>query len=379
MYLYQRTSRYFAQTADDIKELAEEELQTLGAEETRLVYRGIHFKASAQDLYRINFHTRLVNRVLAPLVSFKCHSDRYLYNKALELRWQDFLNTSQTFAVDATVNHSIVKHSKFAALRLKDAVVDYFRERDGKRPSVDTRDPTVRINLHIDNNEATISLDTSGGSLHRRGYRQKSVEAPMGETLAAAIIRSTGWQADSPLHDPFCGSGTLLCEAYMHACRIPAGNLRNRFGFENLPDFDRAPWEQVRAQGRKAIAPIEEGMIAGSDLSNQAVDSARHNCSLIDEHNAVKLRQCDVFDIDSLAGKTIICNPPYGIRLHKHANLSDFYKKFGDFLKQRCQGATAYIYFGERKYIKNIGLRSSWKKPLSNGGLDGRLVKYELY
>lgn len=378
-YDYQKTNRYFAQVADDIKDIAEEELQSLGAVETRQAYRGIYLTANPKVLYSINFHSRLINRVLAPLIFFDCHSDRYLYKRASEVQWEDFLNPSQTFAVFATVQHSSIRHSKFAALRLKDAVVDYFRTRTGERPSIDTRDPDLWINLYIDKNQATISLDTSGGSLHRRGYRNKSVQAPMVETLAAAIIKFSGWDGRLPLYDPFCGSGTLLCEGYMHASHTPSAILRRKFGFEKLPDFDSLLWNQVKNEGMQKITPIPKGFIAGSDISLEAIKSSIHNCSLIDKENVIEIEQHDVFNIENIQGKTIFCNPPYGIRTGKGMDLCSFYKRFGDFLKQRCSGSTAYIYFGERKYIKNIGLKPSWKKPLSNGGLDGRLAMYELY
>jgi putative N6-adenine-specific DNA methylase len=378
-YDYQKTNRYFAQVADDITDIAEAELQSLGAEKTRQAYRGIYFTATPKTLYEINFHSRLINRVLAPLMSFTCHSDRYLYKRASEIQWEDFLNPSQTFAVFATVPHSAIRHSKFAALRLKDAIVDYFRTRTGKRPSIDTRHPDLWINLHIEKNQATISLDTSGGSLHRRGYRYKSVRAPMVETLAAAIIKFSGWDGGLPLYDPFCGSGTLLCEGYMHASHTPSAILRVTFGFERLPDFDSSLWRQVKNEGIQKITPIPKGFIAGSDISLEAIKSSIHNCALIDKKNVIEIEQHDVFNIKKIQGKTILCNPPYGIRTGTGLDLGRFYKRLGDFLKQRCRGSTAFIYFGERKYIKTIGLKPTWKKPLSNGGLDGRLAMYELY
>lgn len=379
MYLYQQNNRYFAQVADDIKDIAEEELQSLGATETKPAYRGIYFSADPKALYTINFHSRLINRVLAPLISFNCHSDRYLYKKSSEVRWEDFLDTSQTFAVFATVSHSAIRHSQFAALRLKDAVVDRFRTRTGDRPAINRKDPDVWINLHIQNNEAIISLDTSGGSLHRRGYRKKTVQAPMVETLAAAIIRYSGWDGSVPLTDPFCGSGTLLCEGYMRASRTPAALLRTKFGFQRLPDFDSILWTQVKKAGIQKIIPLSKQVISGSDISSEAIASSRHNCAVIDKENVITMTQQDVFTIEKIEGHTIVCNPPYGIRMDKHVDLGGFYKRFGDFLKQRCRGSTAYIYFGERKYIKNLGLKPSWKKPLSSGGLDGRLAMYELY
>lgn len=379
MYLYQKTDRYFVQVADDLKEIAEEELLSLGARDISPTYRGIYFSADKKTLYTINYHSRLINRVLAPLLSFDCHSDQALYKKAAQIQWQDFLNSDQTFAIFATVTHSAIKHSKFAALRLKDAIVDSFRNRTGQRPSIDTKKPHVWFNLYIANNKATISLDTSGGSLHKRGYRRSSIEAPMVETLAAAIIKYSGWDGTTPLHDPFCGSGTLLCEAYLKASQTPSASLRRRFGFENLPDFNPVIWRTVKKEGMGKIHTVARGLISGSDRSLVAVRTAIQNCAAIAPKNVIKIAQQDIFSIESLAGKTIVCNPPYGIRMGKDTDLYGFYKKLGDFLKQRCRGSNAFIYFGQREYIKNIGLKPSWKKPLSAGGLDGRLVKYELY
>jgi putative N6-adenine-specific DNA methylase len=378
-YIYQNTKRYFAQAADDIKDLAMEELVSLGATQPSPAYRGIYFSADPKVLYTVNYHSRLINHVLAPLASFDCYSDQVLYKKSSQIHWEDFLGTSQTFAVYATVSHSSITHSKFAALRLKDAVVDYFRERTGVRPSIDTRNPDVWLNLHIENNKATISLDTSGGSLHRRGYRKEAVQAPMIETLAASIIKYTEWDGHTPLYDPFCGSGTLLCEAYMYATHTPSAILRGKFGFEMLPDFDLALWQQVKLDGLKNITKIPKGLIAGSDSAFEAVRFSMDNCSMIDKDKVILIEQRDVFNIEQIEGKVIVCNPPYGIRMGKSTDLDSFYKNFGDFLKQRCHGSTAFIYFGEREFIKNIGLKTSWKIPLSSGGLDGRLVKYELY
>jgi putative N6-adenine-specific DNA methylase len=379
MFEYQKTGRYFAQVSDDIKDIAEEELLSLGARETRPGYRVISFAADHEALYAVNFHSRLISRVLAPLISFDCHSDKYLYNRALQIRWDNFLDTSMTFAIFASVSNSSITHSRFAALRLKDAIVDYFHKAVGERPSIDTENPDVWFNLYINNDRAVISLDTSGGSLHRRGYRVKSVQAPMIETLAAAIIHHSGWDGSVPLYDPFCGSGTLLCEAYMRQSNTPAGILRARFGFERMPDFNDLLWHKVKRGGMKRVNPVPGEMIHGSDISSEAVKASIHNCSLIGAEKVIRIERKDVFDIDKIRNKVIVCNPPYGIRIAKAEELGAFYKRYGDFLKKRCVGSSVYIYFGERKYIKEIGLKPSWKRPLSNGGLDGRLVKFELY
>ena len=378
-YNYQKSNRYFAQCAEDIKDIVEDELLSFGAAEISEGYKGVYFNAGLEALYRVNYNTALINRVLAPLFSFDCHSENYLYKTAYDIEWENLFDINKTFAVFASVQQSAVNHSKFAALKLKDAIVDRFRDRTGKRPSVDTRNPDLWLNLHILNNHAVISLDTSGGSLHRRGYRKESVEAPMIETLAASIIKISGWKGEQPLYDPFCGSGTLLCEAYLHLTETPPALLRDKFGFEILPDFDKKIWNRVKNESKKKIKKIDEGFIAGSDAAKLAVKNAAINCKQIDRHNKISLRQTNIFDIKELKDTTIVCNPPYGIRMKKNADLSDFYKSFGDFLKQRCTGSKAYVYFGDRAYLKKIGLKAKWKRPLQNGGLDGRLAKFELY
>ena len=379
MYEYQQSGRYFAQLADDIKDIAEIELLELGAVDTSHSYRGVYFNADQESIYRINLHSRLINRVLAPLKTFDCHSDNYLYKVGKQIRWEDFLNSEQTLAVFASVTQSNINHSKFAALRLKDAIVDYFRERDGKRPSIDRRNPDLWLNVHIEKNVAIISVDTSGGSLHRRGYRVETIQAPMNETLAASIIRYTKWDGQTPIYDPLCGSGTLLCEAYLAATKTPSANLRSKFGFERLPDFDVELWAKVKKVADNKIIPLSNNLIYGSDIDSRVVAIAQKNSAVIDSDTQIQIIQKDIFEIEKLEDATIVCNPPYGIRMEKKKDLNTFYKDIGDFLKQRCTNSTAYIYFGDRKYIKEIGLRSSKKWILSNGGLDGRLVKYMMY
>ncbi len=379
MYEYQQSGRYFAQAADDIKDIVEAELLELGAIEISPSYRGIYFNADQESLYRINLHSRLINRILAPLKTFKCHSDKYLYQVGQQIHWEDFLSPEQTLAIFANVAQSNISHSKYAALRLKDAIVDYFRERDGKRPSIDTRNPDLSLNLFIDKNVAIISVDTSGGSLHRRGYRLETTQAPMSETLAASIIRYSEWDGKTPLYDPLCGSGTLLSEAYLAATKTPSANLRNKFGFERLPDFDAGLWVKVKEDANNKVKSIGSNLIQGSDLDLKVITVAKKNSAVIDPAEQIKFIQKDIFEIEKLENTTIVCNPPYGIRMEKRKDLSTFYKDIGDFLKQRCTNSTAFIYFGDRKYIKQVGLRSSKKWILSNGGLDGRLVKYVMY
>jgi len=379
VYQYQKDGRYFAQIADSLKEAGARELVEFGADDVRLEFSGIHFKAEKSTLYRINYLTRLLSRCLAPLISFACPDTDTLYQKAKQIRWEDFFGRGSTFAVSANVSDSAITHSKYAALRLKDAVADYFKDNTGRRPDVSVRNPDIQLNLHIRKNGAVISLDTSGSALHRRGYRKQTVAAPMQETVAAAIIRFIQWDGTVPLYDPMCGSGTLLCEALMAYSHIPAGVFRSRFGFISLPDFDGAAWQQVKKEADGQIRELPPGMIAGSDVSAEAVGAARTNLMELNFGSNVSVERADFRELPAVEGQVIVANPPYGIRMGGDEDLDPFYKALGDFLKQQCKGSTAYIYFGERKYIKKIGLKASWKKPITAGGLDGRLVKYEMY
>jgi putative N6-adenine-specific DNA methylase len=379
MYLYQKTNRYFAQIAPGLEDLGAEELTEKAAGEVRTAYGGVYFRAEKAALYRINYTCRIITRVLAPLSQFRCPDDGALYENAKRIRWSDFFGVENTFAVFSTVSNSKINHSQFASLRLKDAVADCFREKEGKRPNVDPLVPDVWINLHIENDVATVSLDTSGGSLHRRGYRKETVEAPMQETIAAAVIRMTGWDGSTPLYDPLAGSGTLLCEALMHFSRIPSGFLRKRFGFAFLPDFAPDIWESEKEKADRQIRALPERLIGGSDVSDQAVAAMRSNLARLPGGESVGCALRDFKEIPELENRTIVTNPPYGIRLEAGADLDPFYRGLGDFLKQRCRGSNAYIYFGNRRWIKSLGLKPSWKKPIPMGGLDGRLVKYALY
>jgi putative N6-adenine-specific DNA methylase len=379
MYQYQKSGRYFAQIADGAEQLGGQELEELGAEEIQPMYRGIYFCADRVKLYRINYTARLITRILAPLITFDCHSTKYLQKTARSIRWEDFLHLPQTFAISANVSNSKIRHSQYAALCLKDVIVDNFRRDYGQRPDIDTINPDLWINLHIRNNRATISIDTSGGSLHRRGYRVETVEAPMQETVAAAIIRLTRWDGSTKLYDPMCGSGTLVAEALMACCRVPAGHLRKRFGFENLPDYDSDLWQSVKTNADSLIRGLPDGLISGGDLSEQAVSAAKMNLARLPSGERVSLERADFRDIRELKNAVIVSNPPYGLRLKGQRDPGAIYKSLGDFLKQRCQGSTAYIYFGNREMIGTVGLRPSWKKPLANGGLDGRVVKFEIY
>lgn len=378
-YLYEKESRYFAQVAETVKDLAITELKELGAHGISPVFRGIWFSASKKNFYRIVYFSRLLSRVLAPLVSFECHDKDDLYKAAKKIRWEEFLTPKKTFSIVANVSESEITHSNFAGLRIKDAIADYFRDRTNKRPNVDAKEPYIIINLHIHRNVATLSIDASGGSLHKRGYREESVSAPMQETIAAAIIRLSEWDGAVPLYDPMCGSGTLLCEALMAYSRIPAQVFRTQFGFERLPDFNAVLWEQIKKECRDNFRELKANMISGSDVSDHSVNAARTNIMGLHFGSEITVELKDFREIEAIKNSVIVTNPPYGIRMGKDQNLNQFYKDLGLFFKSRCRQSTAFVYFGEPKYIKKVPLSPAWKRPLEIGGLDGKLVKYDLY
>jgi putative N6-adenine-specific DNA methylase len=379
MFEYQITGRFFAQVAEKMEELGAAELKEFGVKEIRPAYRGIWFKTDLEHVYRINYRSRLISRVLAPLLTFDCHSTKYLMKTASKIKWETLLSLQQTFAIFATVSNSKITHSQYASLVLKDAIADYFREHFGERPNIDKENPDVWINLHINGNKAHISLDTSGGSLHKRFYRTETVSAPMQETLAAAIIRLSGWDGSTNFYDPMCGSGTLLTEAMMHYCRIPAAFKREKFGFEHLPDFEPEIWQKIKDDGLRLHRELPKKLISGSDIDGHVVYAARKNINAYKQGQKVEIQQADFRDLAEMRDYTIVCNPPYGIRMGEEKELPEFYQSLGDFLKQKCQGSTAYIYCGNRDLIKSIGLKPNAKIPLINGKLDGRLVKIEVY
>ena len=378
-FQYQRTATYFGQVANGLEEMAANEISSLGASNIKQRFRGLSFKADLESIYKINYASRFLTRVLAPLISFDCHSTKYLYKTAMDIPWEELFAPDQTFAIFSQVSNSTITHSKYASLKLKDAIVDRFRDKIRRRPNVDSKYPDIWFNLHIENNRAVISLDTSGGSLHRRGYRLDTVEAPMQETLAAAVVQLTEWDGSQTFIDPMCGSGTIPAEAFMSLSKLPSGYFRKSFGFHKMPDFSKGLWTKVRKELDGAFDPPAEIPIQASDVDPSALRVAKRNLSHLPRGSEIYTHRKDYSEITVPQGAMLVMNPPYGIRLQTGEDLGPFYKEVGDWLKQKCQGSEAYIYFGERKYLKNIGLRPEWKKPLMNGGLDGRLAKFVMY
>ncbi len=378
MYEY-KTNGFFAQVTGKMEELCEQELIEFGATETKTAYKGVFFKSDISTLYKINYMSRFLSRVLAPLITFPCKNTDILIKKARQISWEDFLSIKKTFAISGSVSNSRISNSLYASQCLKDGIADYFRHKYDKRPDVEVVNPDVRFNLHIDKDMAVISLDTSGESLHKRGYRLMAGEAPMQETLAAAIIRLSKWNGENPLWDPMCGSGTILCEALMYYCRIPAQKLRKKFGFFNMPEFNQTEWNKVKEEYDSKIRPLMKNIIRGSDKSQEAIKVAKENLSHLPYFDSVELSCRSFQQVKEFKDGTLITNPPYGIRLGEIVEVQALYKELGDFLKTNCTGTSAFIYTGNPALRKYIGLKTTRRIHLDNGKLEGVLLKIDSY
>lgn len=376
MFEYIKTGKYFAQIAGGLEAHAKEELIDLGAEVIQEVPRGIRFACDKATLYKIIYKARLIQRVLAPLISLDCHSEKYLYNQLHKnVDWTSLFNLDETFSIVSNVSDSKIDNSLYAGQVMKDAICDQFRDKFDARPSFSTKDADISFSLHIRKNLATVSFDVAGKSLHKRNYRQGVNIAPMQETLAAAVIKLTEWQGETVLTDIMCGSGTLLIEALMRYCNIPAGYLRDDSGIFYLPDFEEELWLQVKAQLNSEITDLPDGLICGSDVSSKSVSYARKALDLLPSGDKVHLKVSRFQDLPLEENRTIVCNPPYGIRMGNLDRTEELYKEIGDFLKQKCPHSVAYILCGSAELVPKLRLRAHWKKSLKNGNLDTKLAK----
>jgi putative N6-adenine-specific DNA methylase len=314
-------------------------------------------------------------------VQFKCFDQRSLYKGASEIDWTAFIRRNQTFAIDANVHHRELRNSLFAAQVVKDVICDQMRQKIGSRPSVDVQNPDVQINLFIQNNRATISFDTSGAPLHKRGYRQESVEAPIQETLAAAILRLAHYQGDAILWDPCCGSGTLLIEAALIATGTCPGYLRKQWGFMHHPQYDQIEWLKVRNQLDSKRRPLMAERLFGIDLNKNAVRASKINLKAAGFHNEVSIINADFKEYEpSPAPTLVVTNPPHGKRLEEVDGLRPLYRALGDFMKRKCvKPSLGYIFTGNLELAKEVGLAAKRRYPLNNGGVDSRLLEFEIY
>ena len=371
--------RYFATCGRGIEPVLTEELQSIGAAEIKPGRGGVHFAGGLALLYRANLWLRTAIRVLKPILEAPVTTPDDLYEVVRSIDWTQYMTPDHTLAVDCNVRDSQITHSKYAALRTKDAICDQFVERCGRRPSVNVEEPMVGLNLHIYRNQATLSLESSGESLHKRGYRTILSKAPLNEALAAALVLLTGWRGDRPFLDPMCGSGTLPIEACWIATQRPPGLTRRRFGFQGWLDFDVRLWTEVRDEARRNVRKTLEFPIQGYDNRRDSISFSEGNAKAAGVGHLLRFERKDLSEFPAPAGSpgVFICNPPYGERIGEEKDLIGLYKLLGQILRERCQGWTAFVFTGNARLARQIGIEPAAETPLFNGKIPCRLLKFE--
>ncbi len=365
-------------TSFGLENVLAQELKSLGITELEIGNRVVTFYGDKTLLYQCNLWLRTANRIIVPIRQFHIKNQDDLYHKVKNMLWEDIFDINQTFAIDSTVFSKLFNHTKYAAFKTKDAIVDRFRDKFGKRPNVDTQDPDIRINLHIDqNNQCTISLDSSGNPLFKRGYRDSRSIAPIKEDLAAGLILLSGWDKKSTFLDLFCGSGTLLIEATMIAHNIAPNLKREEFGFFNWKNFDKQLFNKVKEEAIEQEVNFDKKII-GIDIDGRVMGMCRANIHSAGLTDKIELHKKDFKDFKAPTEKGIIVsNPPYGERIGE--KVDDLYKAFGDTLKTQYSGWNAWIISSNEEALKNVGLKPSQKIKLFNGSLECKFMKYEMY
>lgn len=389
--------KYFATTAKGIEPVTAQELKQLGASNVEESFGGVYFEGDTEILYRVNLWSRTATRILVPLREFAAKTPEMLYDQVRRIKWENYLDPTRTFAVDCTIAGAKslgkpgrrepveplterLNHSRYAALKIKDAIVDQLRFKQGERPNVDVERPDIRVNAYLSGGRCTISLDASGTSLHERGYRLDGARAPLKENLAAAIILMTGWDGKTPLIDPMCGSGTLVIEAALIARDIAPGLFRSEFGFFTWPDFDEALWTKLTEEARGRVRKDTTTQILGFDNDSEAIAIAIENAKHAGLGRTVHFEKRHLDALQPIGEKgVVVVNPPYGERLGDVEELKTLYKHLGDLFKQRMKGWTGFVFTGNLELAKSVGLQAARRIVLYNGPIECRLLRYELY
>jgi putative N6-adenine-specific DNA methylase len=370
--------KFVAKTLYGLEKVLSEELISLGAGNVQTANRAILFEGDKSLLYRVNYSVRTALSVLMPIADFRIRSKEDLYKGGSKIEWDRFMDTDDTFSIVPVINSPHFGHTGYAGLIIKDAIADYFRNKTGRRPSVDTTNPRILINLHISNDNVTISLDSSSVPLYKRGYRQEQTVAPLNEVLAAGILLLSGWNVSSTLTDPMCGSGTIPIEAGLIASKIPPGKFRQFFGFQKWKDFDEDLFEKIKIECNSQIglSPVK---IFGSDISEETLKFAKANVARAGLSDVITLEKSDFKDLKSIDEHGyLFLNPPYGQRI-KPEEIDMLYGMIGTTLKHNFPGTTAWLITSNKESLKHIGLKPKEKYTLFNGALECVLLKYEMY
>jgi putative N6-adenine-specific DNA methylase len=368
-----------ATTTLGLEEVLVTELAKLGAKNIEQHNRAVSFYGDEGFMYKANLCLRTAIRVLKPLTSGKAQNEHELYDLIDSISWDKFLSLNQTLAVTAALNTEYFNHSQYVAQKCKDAIVDQFRSKTGQRPSVDRENPDFSLYIYIFNDEVNIMLDSSGIPLYKRGYRIDTNLAPINEALAAGLVLLSGWDGRLPLYDPMCGSGTILIEAALIAANVPPGYFRQSYGFKNWPDFDQELFDKIY---ESAISKINDNkpVLLGTDISPNVLKKAKANAASANVNEMITFKQADF--LETTFGEerkyTIIMNPPYGERMNKD-DIKALYKSIGDTFKHKYKGSSAWIISSNMDALKSVGLKTSRKLHLYNGGLPCKYHKFEMY
>lgn len=367
-----------AKTMFGFEEILAKELRNLGAGNVKEGVRSVFFEGDTGFMYKANLCLRTAIKIVKPIHSFRVRNEDDLYRKIYSMDWFNYLSIDTTFAIDATVNSDNFTHSLYVSQKTKDAIVDKFRDTDGGRPDVDIKFPDVRINIHIQNDQCNVALDSSGRSLHQRGYRTATNIAPINEVLAAGLLLLSGWDGQSDFLDPMCGSGTLLTEAAMIACNIPANINRKEFAFEKWHDFDADLFDKIVDSSLNKTREFHHKII-GYDKAPSAVRKAQENVVNANLSDYITIERKNFFDTEKFTESHLhmVFNPPYGERLD--IEMEDFYTDIGNTLKRNYPGTDAWFITSNLQALKFVGLRPSRKIKLYNSHLESRLVKYVMY
>jgi putative N6-adenine-specific DNA methylase len=373
--------KMIAKTIFGLEETLSTELLRLGAKNVETHNRAVSFEGDIGFMYKANLCLRTALRILVPFETFTVTNEQAFYDSIKKIDWEKYMDVSDTLAIDTVLNSELFTHSQYISQKAKDAIVDQFREKHNERPNVDLDKPTIRINIHIYNDTCTIALDSSGESLHKRGYRDKTNLAPINEVLAAGLVLLSGWDKRTNFIDPMCGSGTIVIEAALIANNIPAGYFREDFGFQRwnkFMPFNEELWDLIFDSAVNKITDHKQTII-GSEISPNVSKKAKENVKLAKVDDIVTIKTGDMKDFEVPAGRgVVIINPPYGERMVKD-NIDELYKMMGDTFKQKFSGYDCWILSSNIEALKNIGLRPSRKITLYNGQLECKFMKYEMY
>lgn len=373
-------AKFFASCPIGLSDLVEKELKEMGLQTWAKTQAGVVFESNWAGCYKANLHSRFASRILKPLLDFTAFTEEELYNNVRKHDFTKYIREDQTLAIDATVKESNCKDQRYLAMKVKDAIVDQFREKYGTRPDVSNDQPDLKIHIRGFQNQYNMALDTTGNSLFMRGYRSKTGEAPLKENLAAGLIGLSEWDQKTPLLDLFCGSGTLLIEAAMMALKMAPGIHRNHFGFMSLKDFDETVWEQVVTEANENEKETLDFKLFGFDHDKRVIQMAKDNAKNAGVGQFLDLKVSPIaVSAPPIEKGMIVCNPPYGARIGDEDNLKDVYRDLGYTLKNRFQGWDAWIMSGNKELLKEMKLKSTRQHYVFNGNIECRFLKYEMY